>query len=50
MIKSFGWEIDTINSKKYYRVVTSNEGIKDFKTEKAGIKFMIKHKSKYGMI
>ena len=50
VIKSFGWEVDIMNGKKYYRVITTNEGVKDFKTEKAGIKFMIKYKVKYGMI
>jgi|TARA_Y100000310_G_scaffold126314_1_gene125135 hypothetical protein len=50
VIKSFGWKIDTIGGKKYYRVVTTHLGIKDFKTEKMARKFMSRYKSKYGMV
>ena len=50
VIVSSGWEVDTIGGKKYYRVRTTNLGIKDFKTEKMARKFMSRYKSKYGMV
>lgn len=50
MIKSYNIEVDTFNGKRYYRVETTKEGIKDFKTKKRADTFVSKYKVKYGMI